>query len=96
MVENYESSGKPWNYTIIDNLIAEWSKEIEFRELDGVYFRIERNGKWQNICFSDLTEEEMDRVMEGRCEEWLRNLCKILGQTMRTIGDQLDIKREEE
>lgn len=26
------------------------------RNLDGVYFRVERDGKWQNICFSDLTK----------------------------------------
>lgn len=30
------------------------------RELDGCYFRIQRDGKWQNICFSDLTEIERD------------------------------------
>ena len=36
------------------------------RNLDGVYFRIQRNGKWQNICFSDLTEEEMDSVVDNK------------------------------
>lgn len=29
------------------------------RKLDGVYFRIKRNDKWENVCFSDLTEEDM-------------------------------------
>lgn len=55
------------------------------RNLDGVYFRIKRDDKWKNICFSDLTEEEMDRVMVGRSGEWLRSMCKILGQTMKHI-----------
>lgn len=64
------------------------------RNLDGVYFRIQRDGLWQNICFSDLTEEEMDSVMENRAEEWLRSLCKILGKTIWDIGDQLDIVME--
>lgn len=64
------------------------------RNLDGVYFRIERNGKWQSICFSDLTEEEMDAILKDRNEEWLRSMCKILGQTIRNIGDQLDIVME--
>jgi hypothetical protein len=92
MYENYESMGQPWNYTIIDNLIAEWEKEVEFRNLDGVYFRVHRNGKWQNICFSDLTEEEKDKMLESKNSQWLRNLCKALGSTIRRIGDQLDIR----
>lgn len=64
------------------------------RNLDGVYFRIKRDDKWQNICFSDLTEKEMDDVMNGRPEEWLRSLCKILGKTIKDIGEQLDIVME--
>ena len=61
------------------------------RNLDGVYFRIKRNEKWENICFSDLTGDEMKEVMAGRSEEWLKNLCIILGQVIRRIGDQFDI-----
>lgn len=61
------------------------------RELDSCYFRVERDGKWQNICFSDLTEEEMEKVTKGRSEEWLRSLAIYLGQRIRAIGDQLDI-----
>ena len=57
------------------------------RALDGVYFRI---GK-ENICFSDLTEEQQDEVMKNRSEEWLKSLCKILAKTLKDIGDQFDI-----
>lgn len=64
------------------------------RNLDGVYFRIKRDDKWQNICFSDLTEEEMDEVMKDRPEEWLRSMCKLLGKTIRYIGDQFGIVAE--
>lgn len=64
---------------------------VEFRDLDGVYFRINRNGKWQNICFSDLTEEEMVRVLEDKDKKWLKNMCKVLANALRSIGDQLDI-----
>lgn len=39
------------------------------RDLDGIYFRVKRGEKWQNICFSDLTDEEMDTVLEGRDTE---------------------------
>lgn len=61
------------------------------RNLDGVYFRVERNGKWESVCFSDLTEAEMDEVLANRNEQWLKSMCKILGQTIRNIGEQCDI-----
>ena len=37
---------------------------MEKFNLDGVYFRVKRNGKWDNICFSDLTEDEQDVAIE--------------------------------
>lgn len=61
------------------------------RKLDGVFFRVNRNGKWQSVCFSDLTDAEMDEVLEAKSREWIKSLCKILGKTMKQIGDKLDI-----
>ena len=61
------------------------------RELDGCFFRVERDGKWQSICFSDLTEEERDSVMKDRDERWLKSLCGHLADCLREIGDELDI-----
>lgn len=61
------------------------------RDLDGIYFRVKRDGKWDNVCFSDLTDEEMDAVLEGRDIEWLKSVCKILGRTIKRIGDEFDI-----
>ena len=61
------------------------------RELDGVYFRIERDGKWQSICFSDLTEEEREKVCEGRSAEWLKSLAYHLADCIKEIGEQFDI-----
>lgn len=68
---------------------------IEFRDLDGAYFRVKRNGKWQNISFSDLTESEMYEVIDSKGMMWLRNMCVFLGQTIRKIGDEFDLVREE-
>lgn len=62
------------------------------RNLDGVYFRMNRNGKYENVCFSDLTEEEQDDVMNGRNEKWLRSMCKILAGFLHDIGDEFNIK----
>lgn len=61
------------------------------RKLDGYYFRVQRNGKWESVCFSDLTDEERDGVLKGRDEQWLISMVKGLASTIRTIGDQLDL-----
>ena len=63
------------------------------RELDCVYFRVERDGKFESVSFSDLTEGQMRDVLSGRSKEWLLEMCVILGKRIREIGDQLDIVR---
>ena len=66
------------------------------RKLDGVFFRVKRNDKFENVCFSDLTSEQMDEVLKGRSEGWLKDMCKFLGNRIHEIGDELDLKMEEE
>ena len=61
------------------------------RNLDGVYFKVKREGKWVNVCFSDMTEAEMNEVMQNRDVKWLKSLCVILGNTIKDIGEQFDI-----
>lgn len=61
------------------------------RNLDGIYFRVERDGKFDSICFTDLTDLEMEQVLQERSAEWLRSMCLLLGQTLRTIGEEFDI-----
>ena len=66
-------------------------KKVELRNLDGVYFRVKRNDEYKSVCFSDLTDTEMDEVLKDREDNWLRGLCKILGNSLRELGDQFDI-----
>ena len=47
---------------------------MEKRNLDGIYFRIERNNKFDNVCFSDLTENDMNEVLANKDKEWLVSL----------------------
>lgn len=61
------------------------------RDLDGIYFRVKRGQRWESVCFSDSTDEEMDKVLEGHTADWLKSTCKILGRTIRRIGDELEI-----
>ena len=61
------------------------------RKLDGIFFRVKRGGKMENVCFSDLTDEEMEEVLKTFDEPALRRMCKVLGKVIRDIGDELDL-----
>lgn len=65
------------------------------RNLDATSFRVLRNEEWDDVCFSDLSLKEMDAVMVGRDEEWLKWLCLTLGTALRAVGDRFDIYVEE-
>lgn len=67
-------------------------RPVTRRNLDGCYFRVERDGKWQNICFSDLTAEERNSVTNGRNAEWLKSLCYHLADRLQVIGNEFDIE----
>lgn len=70
-------------------------EKVKNRDLDGCYFRVERDGKWKNICFSDLTEEERENVLKGFDEGALKSLCCHLADRLAEIGDQYDIVCED-
>lgn len=69
-------------------------EKVMNRNLDGYYFRVKRDGKWDNVCWSDMTNEERDEQMTNRSEEWLKSLCKGLGNVIHKIGEDLDITCE--
>ena len=66
------------------------------RNLDGVYFRVPRDGKSVSLCFTDLTDEEQNNILEKYEKDSLLRMCKILAETLRGIGDQLDIINQED
>ena len=65
-----------------------------FRNLDGVYYRVVRDGIHVNRCFSDLSEAEQDVIMAEYNTEQLRRLCRYLSMSLRQIGDALDLVRD--
>ena len=65
------------------------------RNLDGVYYRVVRDGNHVSRCFSDLSESEQDMIMEKYDAEQLRRLCRYLSMSLRQIGDALDLVRDE-
>lgn len=64
------------------------------RNLDGVYFRVERDWKYDDVCFTDLTDEERRRILEGQSVNWLKSMCLHLANALRSIGDELDLEME--
>ena len=63
------------------------------RELDGVYFRIERNAIWESVCFSDMSKDEMEAVLKSKPAEYVKSLAISLATTLKELGDTLDISR---
>ena len=47
-------------------------------DLDGVYFRVERDGKWQSLCISDLTPEEL----KSATKDWDCNQLTIVAKEL--------------
>ena len=62
------------------------------RNLDGIYFRIERDGKWQNLCFTDLTEEEQMEVLKDKSPDFVLQVALVMAKRLREIGDQLELE----
>jgi hypothetical protein len=65
----------------------------EQRNLSGMYFRVERNGKWENVCFEDLEHDEMYAIMNSKDKEYVMALAEELAKTLNSIGEELDIVR---
>ena len=63
-------------------------------EMDSVYSRVKRNGTWDSICFSDLTEEEMEDVFKDKNVDWYQQLCKILAGRLRSIAEEIQEESE--
>lgn len=61
------------------------------RNLDTIYFRAERNGKWKNICFTDLDSVNVNNILQNKSEEWLVSLENLLWEVLsdlyRIIGE---------
>lgn len=65
---------------------------MEKRNLDGCYFRVERDGEFETVCFTDMTVEERHDLTDGKPKEFLQTLCCHLAERLRAIGDELDLE----
>ena len=63
-------------------------------DLDGIYFRIERNGKWQSLCVSDLTPEELKSVTKDWDCNQLTIVAKELSCTLKGMFDYSSVHND--
>ena len=66
------------------------------RNLTGLYIfdKFKDEEKRQPTCFEDCQESTQDEWLGGLNREALINLSKRLGNTIKEIGDDLDLIRE--
>ena len=64
------------------------------RDLDGIYLRIKRNGKYQSLCLSDMTKAELEANLNPERGEWLKAAVIHLALTLHEIGNLFDIVGE--
>ena len=64
------------------------------RNLSGIYFREQIDGKWENICFEDCSEEKQKQIVKENRKEFVGNLAILLGKQLKEIGDKFDIIKD--
>ena len=69
-------------------------KQMINRNLDGIYFRVERDGKWQTLCFSDLTEDEQRKVLKDKSPDFVLQMALNMAARLREVGDKFDLQCE--
>ena len=67
------------------------------RNLCGIYYRVKRNDKNENVAITDMTKDEIDRLFNGidgepEPELYYKNLSYALIDTIKNIGEQLDLE----
>lgn len=64
------------------------------RNLDGIYLRVKRDGKYQAVCLSDMTREELEEYLNPERGEWLKGAVIHLALTLHEIGNLFNIVGE--
>lgn len=58
--------------------------------MTGAYVRMLRDGKWQNIDFDQLTNEEMDAYIKAHPEDgwnWAKFIAKFIRDNIKEEGE---------
>lgn len=70
----------------------------EIHKLSGVFIRFKNpvTGEIENRVFEDLPESAMRTTLEGRSEDWLKEMVIIMSKCLHTIADEFQISSNEE
>ena len=68
-------------------------EKVNRRNISGIYifYKFEDEEKKEPTCFEDCPEEKQDEWLNSLDAEAVKNLAKMLGRTIRSLADQLDI-----
>lgn len=68
-------------------------QEVNRRNISGIYIfhKFEDEERREPTCFEDCPESKQDEWLNSLDSEGVKNLAKMLGNTIRSIADQLDL-----
>lgn len=61
------------------------------RELCGIYFRVKRDGHYENICFTDMTVDEINEFIGDKPATWWKSVAMRLKDVINEIAEAFDI-----
>ena len=72
------------------------------RNLDGVFYLVQRGDRWCAVCFSDMTADERKKVIYDRMDErpldeqvgYYRRLAELMADQLYDMGEQLGVMCE--
>lgn len=64
------------------------------RGLDGIYMRVKRGEKWETVCLSDMTKEELEETLNPEKGEWLKGAVIHLVECIQEMANAFGITRE--
>lgn len=72
------------------------------RGMDAVYFRVQRDGRWQNVCYSDMTPDERQSTIYDRMKDkplheqvsYYRCLAELMADQLYDVAEQLGVTCE--
>ena len=64
------------------------------RNLTGIYYRVQRDGKWCSVDFADMALEEQVNILKDSDKETLIRMCILLVGCIQRLGKEFDIVGE--
>ena len=64
------------------------------RNLTGIYYRVQRDGKWCSVDFADMTLEGQVNILKGSDKGTLIRMCILLVGCIQRLRKEFDIVGE--